>query len=111
MASVHIPWYATFFRHDKFALALAEIAPIALRYGASDYHVYRSRDDRYKFLQLASFEDKGDFERYWYSPEFSDWRADYSSWYQVPVLYVWNDVVVTGSLESAEIAQRGMNTT
>ena len=108
---VQIPWYATVLRADKLELALAEIAPIALRYGASDYHVYRSRDDRYKFLQLASFEDKGDFERYWYGPEFSDWRADYTSWYQVPVLYVWNDLVVTGSLESAEIAQRGMNTT
>jgi hypothetical protein len=114
MASVvHIPWYATFFRDDKFALALAEIAPLALRYGATDYHVYRSRDDRYRFLQMASFEAKGDFERYWFGREFSDWRADYASWFQVPVVYVWHDLVVTGSLDTAEIeaAQRGMNTT
>jgi hypothetical protein len=100
---VHIPWYATFFRDDKFAVALAEIAPVALRYGASDYHVYRSRDDRYRFLQMATFADKGDFERYWYGREFSDWRADYASWYQVPVVYVWQDLVISGSLDAAEL--------
>jgi hypothetical protein len=104
---VHIPWYVTFFRDDKFALALAEIAPLALRYGATDYHVYRSRDDRYRFLQMASFEDKGDFERYWYGREFSDWRADYSSWYQVPILYVWHDLIASGSLDTAELERSG----
>jgi hypothetical protein len=103
MAVVHIPWYATFFRGDGFAAALDEIAPIALRYGATDYHVYRSHDDRYKFLQLATFAEKSDFERYWYGREFSDFRADYSSWYQVPVLYVWHDLFATGSLDAAEI--------
>jgi hypothetical protein len=97
--TVHIPWYATVFRGDKLAAALAEIAPIALRYGATDFTVYRSRDDGYKFLQLASFETKLDFERYWYGEEFSSFRVDVATWYQVPVLYVWNDVVLKGSLE------------
>ena len=96
---VHIPWYATVFRGDKLAVALQEIAPVALRYGATDFAVHRSRDDRYKFLHMTTFEDKLDWERYWYGEEFNAWRADYASWYQVPVLYVWNDVVVAGSLE------------
>ena len=95
---VHIPWYATLFRGDKFEAALEEIAPIALRYGATEYAVYRSRDDQYRFLQLATFEDKQEFEAYWYGADFSDWRARYSSWYQVPVLYVWNDLVARGGL-------------
>jgi hypothetical protein len=95
---VQIPWYSTLFRDDKFALALAEIAPVALRYGASDYIVYRSTDDRYRFLQCTTFEKKADWERYWYGEEFSTWRADYASWYQVPVLYVWHEVVVAGSI-------------
>ena len=43
---------------------------VALRYGATEYAVYRSRDDRYKFLQIGDFEDKLDFERYWYGEEF-----------------------------------------
>ena len=95
---VHIPWYATLFRGDKFEVALEEIAPLALRYGASEYSIYRSRDDAYRFLQLATFENKTDFERYWNGEEFSIWRGDYSSWYQVPVLYAWNDLIVRGAL-------------
>ena len=55
---VNIPWYATLFRGDRFEVAVQEIAPVALRYGASEYSVYRSRDDAYRFLQLATFEDK-----------------------------------------------------
>jgi hypothetical protein len=100
--TVHIPWYATVFRGDKFAEALAEIAPISLRYGASDFTVYRSRDDGYKYLQLVTFEDKVDFERYWYGPEFVAFRTECASWYQVPVLYVWNDIVIAGALDSAD---------
>jgi quinol monooxygenase YgiN len=95
---VHIPWYATVFRGDKFQAALELIAPMALRYGATDYRVYRSRDDRYRFLQMATFEDKHDFDRYWSGEEFSIWRADYTSWYQVPVLYNWNDLIIQGTV-------------
>ena len=99
---VQIPWYATLFRGDKFEVALQEIAPVALRYGASDFHVYRIRDDRYKFLQLATFENKSDWERYWYGAEFIGWRADYSSWYQVPVVYSWSDLVLHGRVGPQE---------
>ena len=97
---VHIPWYATVFRADKLAAALEEIAPLALRYGATEYAVYRSNDDRYKFLQMATFEAKLDFERYWYSADFGQWRADRASWYQVPVLYTWHDLMFSGGIES-----------
>jgi hypothetical protein len=97
---MHIPWYATGFRADKLADALADIAPIALRYGATSYCVYRSRDDQYKFLQTAAFASKVDWERYWHGPEFTRFRAVTSSWYQVPVIYVWNDVVTEGALSA-----------
>ena len=97
--SVHIPWYATLFRADRFAEALQEIAPLALRYGATSYAVYRSRDDFYKFVHTVNFDEKIQWERYWNGPEFSDWRAQYTSWYQVPVLYVWHDIVASGVTE------------
>jgi hypothetical protein len=95
---VHIPWYATVFRGDQLEVAIREIAPVALRYGGTHFQVYRSRDDGYRFLQTATFEEKLDWERYWYGEEFTYWRADYSSWYQVPVLYTWNDLVIAGSV-------------
>jgi hypothetical protein len=96
---VHIPWYATGLRHDKLAAALAGIAPIALRYGARSYSVYRYQDDRYKFLQTAEFDSKHEWERYWLGPEFTEFRVLCSSWYQVPVTYGWTDLVAVGTLE------------
>ena len=103
MAVAHIPWYATLFRGDKFAVALQEIAPVALRYGAVEYSVYRSREDTYRFLQMATFERKPDFDRYWSGEDFSLWRGDYTGWYQVPVLYTWNDLVARGGVGSLEL--------
>jgi len=61
--SVHIPWYATGFRGDKLEAKLIEIAAVAPRYGATHYAVYRSRDDRYRFLQIADFNSKLEWER------------------------------------------------
>jgi hypothetical protein len=94
---VHIPWYATGLRGDKLEAALAEISPVALRYGASSHQVFRYRDDKYKFLQTAEFERKEQFEAYWYGPEFTDMRVVASSWYIVPVLYGWTTLVVSGT--------------
>jgi hypothetical protein len=102
--SVHVPWYATGFRGDKLEAALAEIAPIALRYGASSYAVYRYKDDRYKFLQTTTFERKDDWERYWGSPEFERFRVVNQSYYQVPVVYAWTDVAAVGSMPDAAVA-------
>jgi hypothetical protein len=100
---VHIPWYATVFRGDQFEAALEEIAALATRYGATEYAVYRSRDDAYRFLQLATFESKTEFERYWNGEEFSVWRGDFSGFYTVPVLYVWYDMVSRGGIGAPEV--------
>jgi len=104
MGVVHIPWYSVGLRSDKLEAALAEIAPVAVRYGASAYAVHRSRDDRHKFLQTATFESKLDWERYWTSREFTDWRVIHGGYWQVPVLYVWHDIVVEGRVESEAVA-------
>jgi len=97
--AVHIPWYATGFRGDKLEAAVAEVAPIALRYGATSYSVFRGRDDRYKILQIAEFETKADWEAYWNGPEMIRFRTICQSWYQVPVVYAWQDVVTRGELK------------
>jgi quinol monooxygenase YgiN len=104
---VHLPVYATGFRGDDIAAALAQLAPISLRYGATRYDVHRSRDDRYKFLLSVEFEEKGGWDAFWYGEEFTDWRASCSSWYTVPLLYYWNDTVSSGMLRSAEEALVG----
>ncbi len=93
---VHIPYYATGFRGDKLAAALAEVTPISVRYGATSYGVHRSQDDRYRFLQTVAFENKLDWERFWFGPEMTKFRATSSGWYQVPLVYVWHEVVTEG---------------
>ncbi len=97
---VQIPWYATLFRGDKFSAAVEEIAPIALRYGALDYTVFRSKDDTYKFLQTATFEHELDFTRYWEGPEFIEFRMRHSGWFQVPILYTWSELVARGGVDA-----------
>jgi len=106
--TVIVPWYATGFRADGFETDLVEIAAVALRYGATSYAVYRSRDDRYRFQQLAAFEEHLEWERYWDGPEMTYFRASHSSWYQVPVLYGWWDLKASGAVsEDALLAGNG----
>jgi hypothetical protein len=97
--TVIVPWYATGFRADGFEQALNEIASVALRYGATSYAVYRSRDDRYRFQQFAHFDEHVDWERFWDGPEMTDFRMRHSSWYQIPVLYGWWDRTAAGGIE------------
>lgn len=92
---VHIPWYATIFRAQKFADIVGEIAAVSLRYGATQYAVHRSRDDAYKITQMVWFESKVDWERYWEGPEMRRFRGEHSGWFQVPVLYYWNDEIAS----------------
>ena len=99
--AIHIPWYATGFRGDDLEAALQQISQFSLRYGAKGYSVYRSWDDRYKFLQVIEFDDKSDFQRFWYGQEFIDMRAACQGWYQVPLLYTWNDIVAEDRFEAA----------
>jgi hypothetical protein len=102
---VHVPWYATGLRADKLAAALADIAAVSVRYGATSYQVFRFRDDRYKFLQTAEFEHKAQFEAYWLGPEFTDFRVLCSSWFQVPVVYGWTDLIAAGTVEPEAVTR------
>ena len=102
--TVIVPWYATGFRADAFELALNEVAPVALRYGADSYAVYRASDDRYRFQQLAAFDEYIQWERFWEGPEMTYFRAKHSSWYQVPVLYGWWDLTAGGGIVEEVVA-------
>jgi hypothetical protein len=95
---VHVPWYATVARQETFAEGVAQIAPLVLRYGATQYAVQRSRDDRYKILQMAWFESKLDWYRYWDGPEMIEFRRRNLGHYQIPVVYVWHDELAAGAL-------------
>jgi hypothetical protein len=99
--TVIVPWYATGFRADAFERELEPIAAAALRYGATSYAIYRAQDDRYKFQQLAAFDDKLQWERYWAGAEMTRFRTIHSGWHQVPVLYGWWDKTAGGEIHTA----------
>jgi len=105
--TVIVPWYATGFRADAFESALGDVAATALRYGASSYDVYRARDDRYKFQQLARFEHHLQWDRYWSGPEMTRFRIEHSGWYQVPVVYGWWDRTAGGEIRTGDAAPIG----
>ena len=98
---VMILWHANPFRGDKFEDAWRPAAQAALDYGASSWAFMRSKDDPLDFIQLASFTSKLEFERYWYSEEMAEARAEASGLYQVPVLPQWLRVVDAGELAGA----------
>ena len=95
---VHIQWYCSVGRKDAMAAEISLVAPLALRYGAWKYSVQRSQDDRYKIIQMAWFEERNDWYRYWESPEMIEFRRRNSGRYQIPLTYVWYEELVAGEL-------------
>ena len=95
---VFLLWHATPFRADKFEDHWRPVAAAALDFGASFWALLRSKDDPNDFIQIASFATKLDFERYWYSEEISEARAEAMGLFQVPVLPIWLRAVDAGDL-------------
>ena len=93
-----VRWYATALRQESFALRVAEVAPLALRYGATRYAVHRSLDDRYRITQMTWFERKEDWYRYWDGPEMIEFRARHSAHYQIPIEYGWCEEIAGGEM-------------
>ncbi len=102
---IHVPWYATGFRGDDLEAALVAISGVSLRYGARGWSVFRSKEDRYRMLQVLQFDTAPAFQRFWYGDEFQDMRSSCQSWYQVPVLYVFQELVGEGSMHPEEVPQ------
>ena len=102
---VFILWHANPFRGDKFEDAWRPAAAAALDYGATFWAFFRSSDDPLDFTQIAIFPDKRQWERYWYSEEISEARAEASGLFQVPVLPIWHRVVDTGEVKEVAEAE------
>ena len=100
---VTILWHATPFRGDKFEDAWRPVAAAALDYGATWWAFFRSKEDPLDFTQIAVFPDKMTWERYWYSEELAEARAECSGLFQVPVLPIWHTVVGVGAITVAEL--------
>lgn len=105
---VLINWVANPFRGDKFEEGWAPAAAAAANYGASAWAFTRSKDDTLSFMQVAVFETKMDFDRYWFSNEIAEARVRCSGMYQVPILPIWYRSVgygmISDTIEQPEAA-------
>ncbi len=95
---VEIVWIANPFRGDDFEQLWTPTAEAVLRYGATQWAVLRSKDDRNRFHQFAAFESKLDFDRYWQSDEVAQARARVAGLFQIPATPVWHTVSGSGML-------------
>ena len=93
---VVIPWVANPFRGDRLEEAWLPAAALATNYGAKAWAWTRSKDDPLSFTQYAAFENKMDFERYWFSEEVAEARIAIGGLFQVPLLPVWWECVEWG---------------
>jgi hypothetical protein len=98
-----ILWHANPFRGDKFEDAWRPAAEAAADYGATFWAFWRSKDDPLDFTQIATFRSKLDFERYWFSEQLAEARAEAAGLFQVPVLPLTFRVIDAGELEKLDV--------
>jgi hypothetical protein len=96
---VHIPWYATGFRSERLAAAVREIAPVAVRYGATQYRIHQWVEERYRLDHMIWWDSRKDWERFWEGPEMVAFRVRVGGWYQVPLLYTWSTELLADVVE------------
>src|ERR1700761_2619354 len=104
---MRVDWYATVFRKGSFAEAVAEAAPIALRYGATEYRVHVSNDDRYKITQMTWVPDHETWYAFWEGPEMIEFRARWLGKYQVPITYSFAEEIARGERGAGVIEDIG----
>ena len=97
------PWYATLFRGEQFEAALLEIAPIALRYGATELPRLPVPRRPLQVPPAGPRSTKLDWEQYWYGAGVLALRAEHSGWYQVPVVYAPAHEIASGALEHESV--------
>ncbi len=99
---MEINWIATPFRGDRFEEIWRPVAEAVLDYGAYSYAFLRSSEDPLRFMQLAAFDAREDWERYWYSEEVAEARSTATGYFQIPVVPVWYRIAGTGSLAGVD---------
>lgn len=84
---------ANAFYGDKFELLWTPTVSKVMDYGAKGYSFIREQEDPLHFIHLSYWEERLDFDRYWFSEEMNDLREQASGMHQVPLLPRWSTVV------------------
>jgi quinol monooxygenase YgiN len=89
-----LSWHVTPFRAQRWIDLWEPAAAKATEYGALDWRIYRSTEDPLLFRQVITWNDKADFESYWFSEEISAIREQIITYYDKPLLPVWCTPIV-----------------
>lgn len=96
MELMTIEFQATPFRAKRFQELYEPAAARVLVYGATDYVFFRSVDDPDHFVHLSTWERREDFDRYWFSRDMQNARAEIAGLHNLPVMPHWNYLVARG---------------
>lgn len=90
-----ISWHVAPFRAQRWIDLWEPAAAMATEYGAVDWRIYRSTEDPLTFRQVITWNDKADFESYWYSEEVSAIREQIIEMYDKPLLPLWCTPIIS----------------
>ena len=88
-----IDWRVHPFRADRWFEIWRPALDRALAFGASSCYLTRDADDPLHFRQVSVWENREDFERYWFSDEVSAMREAALNYFNKPVTPTWYSVV------------------
>lgn len=90
-----IDWHVHPFRAERWYEIWEPGAARVMSFGAKSWSLTRSKDDPLLFRQESSWENRADFDRYWYSDEISELRRQAINYYNKPVLPAWHALLAS----------------
>ena len=88
-----LDWHIAPLRADRFLDLWEPAAAKMPAFGAKSWSLTRAVDDPLAFQQTSVWEQRSDFERYWYSDEIAQARESIIGLYDIPLLPAWHILV------------------
>jgi heme-degrading monooxygenase HmoA len=93
MDAVQLDYVVTPFRAQRFVDLFRPAIARPRTYGASGYLFYRSEEDSDHFVHMSFWEDRADFDRWWFSREMQEVRVAVAGLHGQPVLPHWHTII------------------
>jgi hypothetical protein len=90
----YIDWHCTPFRADRFLDLWEPAAARVLAFGAKSWSLSRDTADPLLVRQTSVWDNRSDFDRYWYSDDVVSARERTIDLYDTPVLPNWHQLLV-----------------
>jgi hypothetical protein len=94
-------WHISPLRDQRWLDAWIPAAEKCTAYGAKSWTLIRDNDDPLSFQQTMIWENRSDFERYWFSQEIAEARESVIKWYDIPLIPAWHALIGADSTTAA----------